>query len=233
MSTFVLIHGSYQGGWIWQLVAKRLRAGGHLVFAPSLDGCADRAELLRPGITVESQAAELAQLLFYEDLNDVVLVATSSGGMVMARTAEIARERIGRLVFADALALRNGEKVSDIVTRPSSINTELALGPSREDAEGRLFAGLDPELRAWAVERCTLHPIAIHTQPVKLDRFWSQDWDASVIYCRRAPNPGEAHQRRCAEALGARWHELDTGHYPMLSEPENLSQLLLTAAAEE
>ncbi len=151
----------------------------------------------------------------------------------MARTAEIARERIGRLVFADALALRNGEKVSDIVTRPSSINTELALGPSREDAEGRLFAGLDPELRAWAVERCTLHPIAIHTQPVKLDRFWSQDWDASVIYCRRAPNPGEAHQRRCAEALGARWHELDTGHYPMLSEPENLSQLLLTTAAEE
>ena len=233
MSTFVLIHGSYQGGWIWQLVAKRLRAGGHLVFAPSLDGCADRAELLRPGITVESQAAELAQLLFYEDLNDAVLVATSSGGMVMARTAEIARERIGRLVFADALALRNGEKVSDIVTRPSSINTELALGPSREDAEGRLFAGLDPELRAWAVERCTLHPIAIHTQPVKLDRFWSQDWDASVIYCRRAPNPGEAHQRRCAEALGARWHELDTGHYPMLSEPENLSQLLLTTAAEE
>ena len=233
MSTFVLIHGSYQGGWIWQLVAKRLRAGGHLVFAPSLDGCADRAELLRPGITVESQAAELAQLLFFEDLNDVVLVATSSGGMVMARTAEIARERIGRLVFADALALRNGEKVSDIVTRPSSINTELALGPSREDAEGRLFAGLDPELRAWAVERCALHPIAIHTQPVKLDRFWSQDWDASVIYCRRAPNPGEAHQRRCAEALGARWHELDTGHYPMLSEPENLSQLLLTTAAEE
>ena len=233
MSTFVLIHGSYQGGWIWQSVASRLRAAGHQVYAPSLDGCADRAELLRPGITAESQAAELAQLLFFEDLNDVVLVATSSGGMVMARTAEIARKRIGRLVFADALALRNGEKVSDIVTRPSSINTELALGPSREDAEGRLFADLDPDLRAWAVERCTLHPIAIHTQPVNLDNFWSQDWDATVIFCRRAPNPGEAHQRRCAKALGARWHELDTGHYPMLSEPEYLSQLLLTTAAEE
>ncbi|MFP6707900.1 MAG: alpha/beta hydrolase [Alphaproteobacteria bacterium] len=233
MSTFVLIHGSYQGGWIWQSVASRLRAAGHQVYAPSLDGCADRAELLRPGITAESQAAELAQLLFFEDLNDVVLVATSSGGMVMARTAEIARKRIGRLVFADALALRNGEKVSDIVTRPSSINTELALGPSREDAEGRLFADLDPDLRAWAVERCTLHPIAIHTQPVNLDNFWSQDWDATVIYCRRAPNPGEAHQRRCAKALGARWHELDTGHYPMLSEPEKLSQLLLTTAAED
>src|SRR6266478_2023271 len=31
MTTFVLIHGSYQGGWIWQRVATRLRAVGHTV----------------------------------------------------------------------------------------------------------------------------------------------------------------------------------------------------------
>jgi hypothetical protein len=40
-----------------------------------------------------------------------------------------------------------------------------------------------------------------------------------VIWCRRAPNPGEAHQRRAAERLGAKWAELDSGHYPMLSVP--------------
>src|SRR5262249_30065078 len=39
MATYVLIHGAYQGGWIWKPVATRLRAAGHLVFAPSLDGC--------------------------------------------------------------------------------------------------------------------------------------------------------------------------------------------------
>jgi pimeloyl-ACP methyl ester carboxylesterase len=228
MTTFVLIHGSYQGGWIWQPVADRLRAAGHDVYAPTLDGCAERAGGLRAGITVESQAAEVAQLLFYENLHDVVLVGTSSGGMVMARTAETARERVGRVFFADALALRNGEKVSDFVSQPSAIVTDLALGPSREDAEGRLFADLEPDVRAWAVERCTLHPIAVHRQPVQLDSFWSQDWDASVLYCRRAPNPGEAHQRRCAETLNARWHELDTGHYPMLSTTDELTQLILT-----
>jgi len=226
MTTFILIHGSYQGGWIWQPVATRLRAQGHLAHAPSLDGCADRAGQLRAGITVETQAAEIAQLLFYEDLHDVVLVGTSSGGMVLAKVAELARERISRLVFADALALQNGEAVSDIVTRPAGVNNGLALGPTREDVEGRLFADLEPDLRAWAVERYTLHPVAIHTSPVQLESFWSQSWDASVIYCRQAVNPGEAHQRRCAEALGARWHELDTGHYPMLSTPDELAQLI-------
>jgi len=226
MTTFILIHGSYQGGWIWQPVATRLRAQGHLVHAPSLDGCADRAGQLRPGITVETQAAEIAQLLFYEDLHDVVLVGTSSGGMVLAKTAELAREQVDRVVFADALALQNGEAVSDIVTRPAGINTALALGPTPEDVEGRLLARLEPDLRAWAVARYTLHPVAVHTVPVQLESFWSQSWDASVIYCRQAINPGEAHQRRCAEALGARWHELDTGHYPMLSAPDELTELI-------
>lgn len=228
MTTFVLIHGSYQGGWIWRRVADRLRAQGHVAHAPTLDGCGERAGSLRPGITVESQAAELSKLLFYEDLDDVVLVGTSSGGMVLARLAEVARERIGRLVFADALALRHGESITDIVTRPAAVNTELVLGPTREDAEGRMFAALEPALPTWAADRCALHPIAVHTQPVQLDSFWSQDWDATAIYCRRAPNPGEAHQRRCAETLGARWHELDTGHYPMLSASEALTGLILT-----
>ena len=38
-----------------------------------------------------------------------MLVGTSTGGMVMARAAELARERVARLVFADALALMDGE----------------------------------------------------------------------------------------------------------------------------
>jgi hypothetical protein len=31
-----------------------------------------------------------------------------------------------------------------------------------------------------------------------------------------------------AERLKAAWHELDPGHYPMLSQPEGLTRLLLT-----
>ena len=227
MATFVLIHGSYQGGWIWKKVATRLRAAGHDVYAPTLDGCGERASQVRAGIDTESQADEVAQLLFYEDLENVVLAGTSSGGMVACRVAELMRERIGRLAFVDALALFPGEKIGDIVTRSTAQASGLTAGPSREDAANRLFADLDPAQKEWALERYTQHPIAIYDKGVTLDKFWSMPWEASVIWCKRAPNPGEAHQRRTAEKLQAPFYELDTGHYPMLSMPDELTAMLL------
>ena len=48
MATFVLIHGGGHGGWCYQRVARRLRAAGHEVHAPSLTGLGDRAHLLGP-----------------------------------------------------------------------------------------------------------------------------------------------------------------------------------------
>src|SRR3954453_5089004 len=103
MTTFVLVHGSYQGGWIWQPVASRLRATGHTVYAPSLDGCAERKHSLRPGSTPQTQAAEIADLLFYEELRDVVMVGTSSGGIVVNSATESNPDRISNLFFVDAL----------------------------------------------------------------------------------------------------------------------------------
>jgi pimeloyl-ACP methyl ester carboxylesterase len=227
MATYVLIHGAYQGGWIWKPVAERLRAAGHVVHAPTLDGCAERKHQLRPGITVGTHAQEVADRLFYEDVRDIVLVGTSSGGMVICRTAELAADRIARLVFVDALALLPGERIADIVKRPAPMKTELATGPTREDVEGRMFADLDPATRAWALARYTLHPIAAMDAPMELKDFWDRAWKASVIRCRRAANPPEAHQRRTAERLKAPYVEMDTGHYPMLSEPAELTRLLL------
>src|SRR5919108_6614720 len=85
MATYVLVHGAYQGGWIWKPVATRLRAAGHLALTPTLEGCAERAHAIRAGITVGTHAREIAQLLFYEDLSNVVLAGTSAGGMVIQK----------------------------------------------------------------------------------------------------------------------------------------------------
>lgn len=227
MSTIVLIHGAFQGGWIWQLTAKRLRDAGHLVYAPTLDGCAERAHQLRPGITTETHADEIANLLFYEDITDAILVGTSSGGMVMAKAAEMARERVGRLVFADALALMDGERIGDIVERRNTIETDLASGPPRSDVLGRLFKDLESPVKEWAIDRYTMHPIACMRAPVEIKHFWRQQWKATVIWCTSSVNPPRAHQQRCAEALGAQWFELNTGHYPMLSEPDELARMIL------
>lgn len=228
MSTILLIHGAYMGGWSWKHVAAELRARGHHVLAPTLEGCAERAYELRAGITTETHAAELAGLLFHEDLRDVVVVGTSTGGMVTCRLAELARERIARLVFADALALRDGERLSDILQRPHAVNTALSTVPARADVEGRLFAEMEPSLRAWTLARYSPHPIAAMEGPVQLPSFWQTAWPGTrVIYCRRSSNPPVAHQRRIADSLGASWAELDTGHYPFLTEPAALARLIL------
>jgi pimeloyl-ACP methyl ester carboxylesterase len=226
MGTYVLIHGAYQGGWIWKPVAQRLREAGHSIHAPSLDGCGERHEQVRAGITVTTHAEEVARLLFYEDLRDVVLVGTSAGGMVICKAADLAGERIARLVFVDALALLPGERVSDIVSRPAGDTTSLTIAPTRQDAESRMFADLEPATRAWALARYTPHPIAALEAPMVPTDFWERAWAASVIRCRRARNPPEAHQRRTAERLKAPYAELDTGHYPMLSLPDELTHLL-------
>ena len=227
MSVYVLVHGAYQGAWIWKPVAQRLRAAGHEVHVPTLEGCGERRGGLRAGITVATHAEEVADLFFYEDLADVALVGTSSGGMVVCKAAELARPRIGRLVFVDALALLPGERVADIVNRPAADTTALGVAPTRADAESRMFADLEPGLRAWALERYTPHPIAALEAPMVSTDFWGLRWTASVIRCRRAKNPPEAHQRRTAERLKAPYAELDTGHYPMLSEPEALARMLV------
>lgn len=227
MTTYVLVHGAYQGGWIWQPVAARLRAAGHTVYAPTLDGCAERRGSLRAGITNDTHAAEIVALLFYEDLREVTLVGTSSGGMVISRAAELAPQRVGRLAFVDALALDDGERLDAVVSRPAVTGDELAVGPTRHDAETRLFAEFGEPLRSWVLDRYCPHPVAAMAEPMHLERFWSLPWDALVVRCTRAVNPPEAHQRRTAERLGAVWAELDTGHYPMLSTPDELVALLL------
>lgn len=227
MTNFVLIHGAFQGGWIWKLVAARLRDAGHVVYHPTLDGCGERAYQLRPGITTETQAEEMARFLWSEDLNDVVLVGSSAGGMVTAKTAELARDRIARLVFSDALALMHGESIRDIVSGRQSIETDVAVGPTRDDLYGRFIKDMDEDLASWAADRSTVHPKGCFFDPVVLENFWDQKWDATVVWCKQAGKPGEPHQRRAAETLGAKWVELDTGHYAMLSEPDALTRIIV------
>ncbi|HEY7067714.1 MAG TPA: alpha/beta hydrolase [Chloroflexota bacterium] len=230
MATYLLIHGANQGGWIWQPVAARLRAAGHVVYHPSLDGCAERGPALRPGITLDTQATEIAGLMLYDDLTAVILVATSVGGMVAARAAELARERIRRLVFVDAIVPTPSESVSVVLNRPPWDPSELAHGLTPEQAREQAFAELTPGLREWAAARYTRQPRAPHEEPVDLRAFWAATWQVDVLRCRQSPRPPEAHQRRTAALLGGRYQEIDAGHYPMLSHAAELAAYLLALA---
>jgi pimeloyl-ACP methyl ester carboxylesterase len=226
LTTYVLVHGAGEGGWVWKQTAQLLRAEGHIVYTPTLDGCAERHNQMRPGITIESQGDEIAELLFFEDLSNVVLVATSTGGMVICRTAERARERIGRLVFLDALALLDGETVGQAVGKPTqqSGSARVSITPGPTFFREADFS--DAKTREWALARSTPFPGSTSDCAVSLDRFWTLTWNALIVRCLRG-DPAEPLQRRTAEMLGAEYVEIDTGHYPMLSDPKLVADLLM------
>jgi len=231
MTTFLLVHGSFVGGWIWQPTAERLRAAGHTVYAPSSDGCAERKGGLRAGLSVSAAAQELADLMFYEDLKDVVLAGTSTGGLILEALAPRVRDRLQRLVFLDALVPLPGESIKSIVQQrgnvPPYVVTEFTRAPTREAMEKGLFSELTGAVKAWALDRATPHPLGLSdAQPGELDAFWKGKWNATVIRCTESPNPPETHQRRTAEKFNARYLEIKAGHYPMLTNPEETARVL-------
>ncbi len=230
MATYVLVHGSFQGGWIWKPLAAKLRAAGHEVYHPTLDGCAERAGAIRPEITLDTQGKEVSGLLLYEDLKDVIMAGTSSGGMVVARAAEMAPDRVRRLVFIDALVPIPNETVSTINGRPAYPGSELTYGLKPEEVQAKAFADLPANIRPWAVARYTRHPRTPTEEAVDLKEFWGRKWQVDVLNCKRSEHPPEAHQRRTAERLGGKYSEIDAGHYPMLSDTDEIAKYLLAMA---
>ena len=107
-ATFVLVHGTWHGGWVWQDVANRLRTMGHRVYTPTCTGCGERLHLTGPDVGLDTHITDIAQLLEFEDLNHVILVGHSFSGITISGVADRCRERIDRIVFFDALVPRKG-----------------------------------------------------------------------------------------------------------------------------
>jgi len=107
--TFVLIAGAFSGGWIWNRVAQKLRSEGHVVYAPSNTGVAERSHLLSASITLDTFVRDIAGVIEVEELSDVVLVGHSFGGIPISGTAELVPSRIKQLVYLDALVVQPGK----------------------------------------------------------------------------------------------------------------------------
>ena len=102
MATYVLVHGGGHGGWCYQRVAPILRSSGHDVYTPTMTGLGERAHLLDDRVDLNLHIEDVAAVLHYEDLREVILVGHSYGGMVITGVADRVVGRIGRLVYLDA-----------------------------------------------------------------------------------------------------------------------------------
>ena len=77
MATYVVVHGSWHGGWCRRLATPLLRAMGHEVYAATLTGLVERTHLLTGGVDLTTHIKDVTNLLFSEDLQEVVLVGHS------------------------------------------------------------------------------------------------------------------------------------------------------------
>ena len=103
MSTFVLVHGAWHGGWCWQRVRRALQESGHEVFTPTLTGVADRSHLSAPSVNLETHIADVVNLIRFEGLNDLVLCGHSYGGCVITGVADRVPERLRAIVYLDEI----------------------------------------------------------------------------------------------------------------------------------
>ncbi|MEW9856603.1 alpha/beta fold hydrolase [Novosphingobium sp. M1R2S20] len=236
MTTFLLVHGGGHGGWCWKPVVRLLRKAGHEVYAPTLSGLADRAHLLSPQLGLDTHIADIAGLMEYEDLTEIVLVGHSYGGMVITGAADRAIERVARLVYLDAAIPQDGEALVDVspgllalagATREVD-GVELGLWPDAAAAAIYGLAGCPYE--EWAMARLTPHP-----WKSLVDRLVLRDAERVRGLPRAIINCAGTLKKR-PEALLHRWNDaqhvrqIDTGHDLMLSEPEKVAEMLIEAA---
>ena len=237
MATYVLVHGGGHGGWCYQRVARILVAKGHVVYAPTMTGLGERAHLLNAEVDLHRHIEDIAAVLRYEDLRDVILVGHSYGGMVITGTADRVADRIGRLVFLDAANPVNGQSLADVAgpvinaVRPfgeTIDGMELVLLPAPD--AGLLYGVTDPDDLAWMADRLTPHPWKCFEQPLDLTNeaaLWAIP--QYHIVCTSTLATRDADLLATARAEGRLW-DIDTGHDLMITEPEKVADALLQVA---
>jgi pimeloyl-ACP methyl ester carboxylesterase len=230
MATFVLVHGSWHGGWCWRLVTPLLRAAGHDVYTPTLTGLGERAHLVNSGVTLETHIEDVVNLLFYEDLSDVALVGHSYAGVVVSGVAARVPERLACVLYLDAYLPPEGHSLFDVWSpeERETARAQIAAGPGlRQPASPAGMGIVDPDLAAWVAARLTPHPLRTYEQPIPAGTAASAGLPRAYIHCTAGPTtPRFAPFAQRARGEGWAVRELATGHDAMLIVPRELTALL-------
>jgi pimeloyl-ACP methyl ester carboxylesterase len=239
MTTFVLVPGMWLGGWAWRAVTARLRTAGHEAYPVTLTGLGERAHLAIPAVDLTTHITDVVNLLQYEQVVDAVLVGHSYAGVPVRGVADRVPERIARVVYLDSGPLPDGMAQFD--TNPPEarplIRAQVGDGfllppPTWDPAEDPVnLAGLDADALALLRRLSVGHPFGSATEPLRLER--PEQPPSTLLTCTFP----EEHVRAMLAAghpffAGVQRDNLDirslpTGHWPMLSEPAALAELLI------
>jgi pimeloyl-ACP methyl ester carboxylesterase len=226
VATYVICHGAWEGGCHWKEVAALLRAAGHEVFTPTYTGLGERSHLASPDIDLDTHIQDILMVLRYENLGDVILVGHSYGGMVITGVAEKAADRLAHLVYVDAYAPQDGQSLADICGPEAWVGLEQA---AEAGGDGWLIPYVAPD-----ADRQTPHPIKTFLTPVEVKSPLAAALPRTYIRCTESTDAFFLPMMRAAEMARGddrwRYRELNTGHDPNVTTPQELVDLLLEVA---
>ncbi len=220
----VLVHGAWADGSCWSAVIERLQADGYTVTAPQF-----------PESSLADDVARLRQVLDRQD-GPAIVAGHSYGGQIMTALGTDAPNVAG-LVYIAAFGLDEGESIGALLAQGGPPTPALA----HLDVDKQGFAWLPENDFVYhfaadvdAVQARILHAVQ---QPLSTTTF--QDvmgvpaWKSLPSWFLVAEDdqaiPPEA-ERQFAKRMGATTVTLASGHLAMVSHPDEVAQLIKTAA---
>jgi pimeloyl-ACP methyl ester carboxylesterase len=173
------------------------------------------------GLSVHIQ--DIVNLLEFEDLNNVILVGHSYGGMVITGVAEMS-PRVKKLVYLDAIVPEHGQSVFSLISgmedqfKRSADSNGMVPSWKPED-----FGVTDPRDVQWMVSRLTPMPILTHQEKLDAPKMKAKKLARYFVHCTQSGLGGFAEKIR---REGGTVFDLETGHDAMIIEPEKLSSIL-------
>jgi pimeloyl-ACP methyl ester carboxylesterase len=234
MSTFVLVHGAWHGGWCWHKIVARLERLGHVALAPDMKGHGlDRTP---PGeTTLESLVDGIVSVVAAQE-ESVVLVGHSFGGTIITQVGERVPEKIRRLVYLAAFVAPNGKSTLDLAEgdTESLLAGKLTIAPdgktatvAREHLRECFYAKCSDDDVALARGLLVPEGLAAFRTPVATTAARWGRIRCAYIECVQDRAIGITRQRQFAGFLTEPVRiSLDTDHSPFFSSPDALSESL-------
>lgn len=235
--TFVLVHGTWHGGWCWVHVADRLRANGHRVITPTMTGCGDRHHLITPETGLETHIQDTVNAVEWEELEDVVLIGHSFSGITITGAADRLGGRVRHIAFFDALIPTQDRPAAILPDPETGEYPAWWIERTRDFRDGykmvlwdhypaeMLVPAEDAANIAWLRRRITWHPMKQWTEPLALE---NGGWEAFSRTCIHAV--GQVHSPSSEAMVGPgrgpgwRFIELDVARNGMMTDPDAVTQ---------
>jgi pimeloyl-ACP methyl ester carboxylesterase len=231
MTTFVLVHGAWGGAHGFRKVRGPLRHAGHDVFTPSLTGLGERSHLTSPQVCLTTHITDVVSTILYEDLDPIVLLGFSYGGIVITGALRHIGDRVAHLVYLDAFLPSDGDSVNSILGTAGGeaafeIGRDWLIPPMSREYD-------DPQEAAWLNVRRSAQPAACFAERVLLERP-VEEYPFTRTYIKatgeprpEAGDPFWTAADRVRNSPAWRYREIATNHMIPINRPGELARLLL------